>query len=335
MKSAVIIGCGSSGMESARRISALSDRAELTGFCDLIVGRAESLAEKYGGEAYIDAEAMLDEVKPDFAVVCLPPYCTDEILPELIGGKIPFLCGMPVSIVDGGESAAHLAQVSCVPAFVLDGRPFSRCYRAARQFADKYAVIKAEMSYITPVPDRFWRRDDELSGGIMAEKGLEALSVLCGLFGGVEFSKNITRRGYVSDGAEAGYGYQTDDMLFSMLCFKNGTAASMTLGNFGTEPEFSLTLYAAGVRLEWVGGEVRLYGEDFDPGKSKRLLREGRIIPDEYGGGVSVYRDDGKSSAESALVDLLEGRKTPDASFLKPLYYGVELYKIGEKITKG
>ncbi len=334
MKSAVIIGCGDAGVRSAGRISVLSGRAEAVGFCDLIGERAEALAEKYGGKAYTDVELMLGELKPDFAVVCVPPYCTEKILPLLIQRKIPLLVGLPVSIgVDGGENLVRLAKENDAFAFVLDEREFSRCFRAAEMFSEKYAVIKAELSCVTTVPVKFWRRDDELSGGIMAEKGLEALAVLRGLFGEIDGCHTVTRRGYVSDGAEAGYGYQTDDMLLSLLSFKNGTTASLTLGNYGITDEWALNLCAAGKRLEWRGNETRVWGETYDPGKSKRLLREGRIIPDEYDGDVLVYRDDGKISAEGALVDLLDGRKTPEAGLLRPLSYSVELYEIGAKIS--
>ncbi len=339
MKSAVIIGCGDAGVRSAGRISGLSGRVRVVGFCDLIGERAEALAEKYGGKAYTDVELMLGELEPDFAVVCVPPYCTEKILTLLIQRKIPLLEGLPVSIgVDGGESLVKLAKENDVPAFILDERAFSRGFRAAEMFSEKYAVIRAELSCVTPVPGKFWRRDDELSGGIMAEKGLEALAVLRGLFGEIDDCHTVTKRGYVSGAvgageAEAGYAYQTDDMLLSLLSFKNGTTASLTLGNYGIEDEWALNLYAAGKRLEWRGNEARVWGETYDPGKSKKLLREGKIIPDEYGGDVLIYRDDGKSSAEGALADLLDGRKTPEAGLLRPLSDAVELYEIGEKIN--
>lgn len=69
MTKTVLIGCGNSGRKIAAELSNFG--ADIVGFCDLSIDRAEELAKKYSGEAYSDYRKMIAEKTPDAALSAL------------------------------------------------------------------------------------------------------------------------------------------------------------------------------------------------------------------------------------------------------------------------
>lgn len=91
----VIIGCGLIAGSHANAIRNCHD-AQLAAVC----GRRKEPAEKFAGElgcrAYTDVEAMLDEIRPDAAVVCTPTYLHEEHVAKCTERKIHVLCEKPL-----------------------------------------------------------------------------------------------------------------------------------------------------------------------------------------------------------------------------------------------
>ena len=52
------------------------DDIEILGHADIIMSRAETAAEKYGGRAYNCCVDLYDNEKPDVVVICTPPTPT-------------------------------------------------------------------------------------------------------------------------------------------------------------------------------------------------------------------------------------------------------------------
>ena len=71
--------------------------AELVGIADLSMETAEAAAKDFGGEAFDNAETMLDTVKPDAVFVCISPAAHGSIENMLIDRNIPFLVEKPVT----------------------------------------------------------------------------------------------------------------------------------------------------------------------------------------------------------------------------------------------
>ena len=92
----------------------------------------------------------------------------------------------------------------------------------------------------------------------------------------------------------------TDDCFSAVITFSKNTILNLTLGSYGTADDgLKLRLYAYGKRLEFSGGEIRVYGETFDPGKTKKMLHAGEEIPDEVRDDCLVYRNDDITARES------------------------------------
>lgn len=83
-------------------------RTELVGVVSRTIDGAAGTAAEWGGRPFTDVERMLDEQKPDVALVCLPPYLTGAICELLAQRGIPFLTEKPLAA--DPESPARVAR---------------------------------------------------------------------------------------------------------------------------------------------------------------------------------------------------------------------------------
>ena len=331
MKKAVIVGCGNSGIKIATVLDSTKDNVSLIGACDLNIARAQKIAEKSGAKAYSDYRKMFAELKPELAFVAVPPYCTDEILSCAAENKINFMTESPVSLNSErcGEIIEKIYENGIVTAVKNPLLP-SKLMRVAKQFADKNPVIRVGAEYITPPPDMFWKRDEELSGGILLEKGMFLLESLSFLFGSVRASHVYTQRGFVSGIAD----YNTDDILCADMMFERRTCANIILGNYASDSGRAvLTMDSFGKRLELYESEVRIYGDSFDPGKTKKMLHNGEILPDSVEDGCLIYKNDENITPESAFIDAVENGKADP--MLLDYEIGVKMLQVALNLRKG
>ena len=111
-----MIGCGGIGVYHLSHLTTFGDIAQLAGFCDLILEKAEKFAQETGGGAmaYTDFRVMLTEVKPDAVFVCVPPYCHGEIEEELINRNIDFFVEKPLTLdMELAKSSEFHFKASC------------------------------------------------------------------------------------------------------------------------------------------------------------------------------------------------------------------------------
>lgn len=91
----VLIGCGLIARSHADAIRRIED-AELVAVCDNRLEAAVSMEEEYGCKAYEDAEKMLDEMKPDVAIICVPTFVHEQYVAMCADRKINVLCEKPL-----------------------------------------------------------------------------------------------------------------------------------------------------------------------------------------------------------------------------------------------
>ncbi|MBQ2756353.1 MAG: Gfo/Idh/MocA family oxidoreductase, partial [Oscillospiraceae bacterium] len=77
-----------------------SDKAELAAVCDIRLDRAKAASEKYGVPYYLDAQQMLDEIKPDIVSVSTGgfEYSSDHYQPTLqaLRAGADVICEKPI-----------------------------------------------------------------------------------------------------------------------------------------------------------------------------------------------------------------------------------------------
>ena len=107
---AAIIGCGKRGSTFAEACSAAGKDVELVAFADPIDGLAAKLAEQFGGKAYTDTAAMLDEAAPDFTcLVTRPRVRLEPIRLCAEAGVKAMLSEKPMATSWGEAKAIHQA----------------------------------------------------------------------------------------------------------------------------------------------------------------------------------------------------------------------------------
>jgi predicted dehydrogenase len=102
-----LIGAGAIAQAYAQAF-AKSERAVLTAVADSNAAAAERMAGAAGCPAFDSAEAMVDGVELDAAIVCTPPVTHRDICCDLLERGLHVLCEKPLSI----SSAAAMEMIS-------------------------------------------------------------------------------------------------------------------------------------------------------------------------------------------------------------------------------
>lgn len=91
----VLIGCGLIARSHAQALREIK-HAELVGVCDVKIEAAKALAKENSCKAYIAADKMLDELKPDVAVICVPTFLHEQYVKICADRGIHILCEKPL-----------------------------------------------------------------------------------------------------------------------------------------------------------------------------------------------------------------------------------------------
>jgi len=133
-----IIGAG---ILSTRRIYPYiaAAGAKLVGVCDMDIAKAQRNAELFGGEAFADADEMLDTLKPNGVIVCIGPNAHPELALNAIKRGIPVYTEKPPAA--DAETALSVA-IAAKQANVLCMTAFKKRYTAAADRAKAWAEGK-------------------------------------------------------------------------------------------------------------------------------------------------------------------------------------------------
>ncbi len=307
MKKIAIIGCGTMGVHLAELVSSIAE-VEITAVCDLVQSRAEALADICGARAFVSHTELITESSPDIAVVSLPPYSRTAIEYDLARAKIPFVTENPVSSeISAARGIAELIRESGLKTASFSPLTCGKAYKILSQFVRKNHPTHVRADVITSTPDKFWKQDDELSGGILFEKGLDVLALLMFLIGKPKVSYTLSTRGHAADIPD----YNTDDVFTALIKSECGAIAEILLSNCGTAEEniTEITVTAFEKKAVYKNGFIKIYGEEFDIGKTKKMRHAGEILPDEISDGCLIYdcTDDEREFFERFFASL-DGR---------------------------
>ncbi len=146
-------------------------RTELVGVVSRTLERASAVAAAWGGTPYADAERMLDEQKPDVALVCLPPYLTGAACELLARRGIPFLTEKPLAA--DAETPARVARLveerNLVTAVGYQWRALDFLPEVRARIAERPPrLLVAHWLGGTP-PPAWWHRADQGGGQVVEQ----------------------------------------------------------------------------------------------------------------------------------------------------------------------
>ncbi|HLV81207.1 MAG TPA: Gfo/Idh/MocA family oxidoreductase [Chthonomonadaceae bacterium] len=234
---------------------------EIAGLCDLIEQRADTAAEKYGGQVYTDYRRMLGEVEMDALYVCVPPYAHSdaEILAAQRGVHLfvekPVVMrletGLP--ILEAIEKAGILSSVGYQFRHVPEMQAV-RAFLAGREVA----MICANRWGNIPGNENHWWRVFAKSGGQLLEMATHQLDTMRWLAGDV---REVCAR-YAQRATRDLPNVTVPDVQVAVLEFASGAvgylSTSCALNRGGGLMDLHLIL--KDMRLE-VGQEIRVMPE--------------------------------------------------------------------------
>lgn len=243
MKQICIIGCGTSGFSHLENILKHECDAEVCGFCDLIIERAEDFVNKAGrGKAYTNYIDMYDEISPDMVFICVPPYCHGELELETIRRGIHFFIENPISLdAETAGTVCSSAEEKGIITAVGFGDRYSSLVNYAADFCRTNEIVSVTCTDIRGIDGAFWKLDKELSGGQFMGSTLTMLDTLRLIAGEPDTVCTYAARGFVKGVTD----YNTDDCTVTIVKFANGSIGTITAGCYAENFRESKIVFSA------------------------------------------------------------------------------------------
>ncbi len=155
------------------------DDMEVVASCDVIMERAQEAANKYGGKAYDDAVAMMDNEELDALVICTPPFAHGDIEEAACERDIHFFVEKPVAI--SMELAGRVLKAVRDSGVITQvGYMFRKSAPiiAAQKMLSTRAIAMVQAHYYMPgLPNKGWWTKMELGGGQLVEQATHMLDL--------------------------------------------------------------------------------------------------------------------------------------------------------------
>lgn len=211
---------------AARHADSLAKRNDVTfvGAFDAQPDRAQGFAARYGGAAYSDVAAMLDEARPDAVWVCLPPSVHGPAEMALLERRIPFFVEKPISnALDTARGILNAVERTGTLAAVGYMNRYRRGVNRARELlaGDPPALVYG--GWVGGTPGVPWWRVRSQSGGQIVEQTTHIFDVVRYLVGEPRLVYARAAHGFVDDMP----GYDVDDASAVSIEFANGAVGSL------------------------------------------------------------------------------------------------------------
>jgi predicted dehydrogenase len=227
-----LIGAGAIGRAHLTG-AALAEGVEIVGIADPNVA-SKALADEFSIPWFADHRALLDETKPDGAIVATPNALHVPISLELIHAGIAVLVEKPIA--DTVEAALHLARKAAdanVPLLVGHHRRHNPILRTARSLVRDGALgrlVCASALATFLKPDAYfneaWRRT-AAAGPVLINliHEIDLLRYVCGEIASLHaMTSNAVR------------GFDVEDTAATVLQLDNGAIATITLSDTAASP---------------------------------------------------------------------------------------------------
>ncbi len=219
-----ILGCGGFANRHAGNISAMPERLELAAFCDINPDHARAFANKYaqGAKIYTDFHPMLDEVKPDLLVICLPPFGHSDEVEAAASRGIHVLIEKPIALaseqawkmVEVAEAAKIKTQVGFMFRFGAAVTELKSLIESGK--AGEVGLMSARY-FCNALHADWWRRRDK-SGGQLVEQIIHMVDLMRYLMGDAQTVYSLQNNLFHREIPD----YTVEDVSGTVMGFKNG-----------------------------------------------------------------------------------------------------------------
>ena len=248
-----IVGCGMISAVHADVIKALPN-AHLVGVCDHSLARATAFAEKHGGRAFADADALYAAEGIDVIVICTPSGTHTELTVAALRTGHHVLIEKPLALTlegieaigrakeESGRTVAVVSQQRFSPAFCKIHSLIAEGALGDLLLADLAMPYHRDPAYYEAVA---WRGTKAMDGGELFNQGVHGVDLMMHLCGGVRAVTGATRT--------LVHSIEAEDTTVATLEFENGaigTLRSTTAINPGYPRRFTLHFTKGTIALD-------------------------------------------------------------------------------------
>ena len=333
-----IIGCGK--IAQVRHIPeyAANPHAEVYGFYDINLARAEELAKKYGGKAFASYEELLADPAIEAVSVCAANHAHAEIsIAALKAGK-HVLCEKPMAVTLA-ECEAMVAAAEEAGKYLMIGQNqrLAKAHSKAKELIEQGAIGKVltfrtifghggpETWSIDPGSNVWFFDKTKAAMGAMADLGIHKTDMIQYVLG----SKIVKTQAVLTtlDKKDAtGSLIGVDDNAICIYQMENGIIGTMTA---------SWTYYAAEDNTTVIygtKGELRLYD---DPKYSVQQINADGTRIDYQIDQIQTNDNQTASGIIDLFVDCLVEKKAPEISGANVLHAMKAVFASIESSAKG
>jgi predicted dehydrogenase len=256
-----VIGCGNHSRGALQSNLARLPHFDYVAACDLDASAAEDCARRFGARAaFTDYRAMLDEVRPEAAVVCGPPALHLEAGLEVVRRGIHLFVEKPSapSLGEAERLAAAADQAGVVGLVGLFWRHAEAMHKAADVIAESAfgAPLLFAGQYLSPGPRSAHGGPEAIARAFLTDQAIHAIDGMRFLMGEVtELSARL------SEGEAGAGGYAI------AVGFANGASGSLAVTSFTNAFSARLAVHGSGGRSVEVeeNAAVRVIGQPHLP----------------------------------------------------------------------
>lgn len=231
-----IVGCGVIAPTHAESYL-LDPSVRLVRVCDVIPGRAEAFASKYGAKAFsTDAAEVFADPAVDAVSICTPHYNHAELCLAALGAGKDVICEKPIANTIAGVNLLVRAQREH-PGRIFAGVFQHRYNPVFKLLAElvregKFGrLVSASMQHRCLRTEEYYRHDawrgtrKYEKGGVLINQAIHYLDLFQWIMGGVadvvSFSGNLTHQGVI----------ETEDTIAAAIKFKCGALGTVEATN--------------------------------------------------------------------------------------------------------
>lgn len=275
------VGCGGIMQEHYRHLSGMSG-VKMVGHCDILKDRAQSAADRFGGDVFTEFETMYDKVKPNAVYIAVPPYAHCGMEEAAAARGIHIFVEKPISI--NRESAKRIDEAIRKSKVIASVGYCFRYYdtvETARQILKGKAISLVLGAWNGGMPGVWWWRQMDTCGGQVVEQTTHMFDLLRYLCGDVAEVYATASTGCMTKVEK----FSVHDSSAVTMRLKNGATATVTSScvcNHGAR--VSLEIITPEATLSFSGGNVTV--------KEKGLTTE-------YHPDVNMYEEEDKVFVEA------------------------------------
>ena len=223
-----IVGCGVIGPTHAEAIASLPD-AQLVAVTDLIPGKAQKLADTYGGTPYTDLQEMLTRERLDVVDICTPSGLHGEHACQVMRSGRHVIVEKPMEISrEAIEEMLRVQQETRVKLAVISQHRFDPASLQVHELVEEKAFgrlvlgnalvpwWRSQAYYDSGAWRATWKLD---GGGVLMNQSIHSIDVLQWLMGPVKsisaYTDTLVHR------------IETEDVAVAILRFASGALGTI------------------------------------------------------------------------------------------------------------